>query len=101
MDPSKLQAIEDWKIPKSVKDVQRFIGFINYYRRFINNFGSIVIPLTDLTKKDNKFVWGPLQNEAFNKIKQKFRNNVILQHFDWDKPARLETDASDRGIGGI
>lgn len=65
MDPSKLQVIEDWETPKNVKDVQRFIGFINYYRRFIQNFGSIVIPLTDLTKKDNKFVWGPLQNEAF------------------------------------
>ena len=101
MDPAKLEAIDKWETPKTTKDVFRFIGFANFYRRFIKGFGSIVMPLTDIMKKDLPFSWGPEQESAFETIKQKFRQDVILQHFDWDKPARLETDASDRGTGGI
>lgn len=82
MDPGKLEAIDNWETPKTTKDVFRFIGFTNFYRRFIKGFGSVVMPLTDIMKKDAAFSWG-------------------LQHFDWEKPARLETDASDRGTGGI
>ena len=101
MDPTKLKAIENWPIPTCTKDIFRFIGFVNFYRRFIRNFGSIVMPLTDLMKKDLKFSWGPEQIKVFKLIKEEFRCNGVLQHFDWDKPARLETDASDRGTGGV
>lgn len=59
------------------------------------------MPLTDLTKKDIPFVWGPKQEESFSILKSKFKENVILRHFNWDKPARLETDASDRATSGI
>ncbi|KAI0992569.1 hypothetical protein K3495_g15616, partial [Podosphaera aphanis] len=59
------------------------------------------MPLTDLVKKESSFHWGPDQEHAFKVIKQKFTEDIVLQHFDWDKPARLETDASDRGTGGI
>ncbi|KAI0995914.1 Transposon Ty3-I Gag-Pol polyprotein [Podosphaera aphanis] len=101
MDPTKLEAIEKWEQPKNTKDIFRFVGFINFYRRFINKFGSIVMPLTDLMKKDANFVWGSDQQNAFAQIKSKFKENVVIQHFDWDKPTRLETDASDRGTGGV
>lgn len=80
MDPAKLDSIKSWPTPKNTKDIFRFIGFINFYRRFIDKFGSIVMPLTDLMRKDDCFTWG---------------------HFDWNQPARLETDASDRGTGGV
>ncbi|KAI0993106.1 hypothetical protein K3495_g15078, partial [Podosphaera aphanis] len=101
MDPVKLKAIEEWKTPTNTKEIQQFIGFVNFYRRFIHQFGSIVMPLTDLMKKGSPFCWGFEQEEAFKEIKQKFGKDIVLQHFDWDKPARLETDASDRGTGGI
>jgi hypothetical protein len=52
MDPAKLKAIEEWKAPTNSKEIQRFIGFVNFYRRFIHKFGSIVMPLTDFGKKD-------------------------------------------------
>ena len=101
MNPAKLQVIEDWPVPQKIKDLQRFIGFANFYRRCINKFGSIISPLTDLMKKDAPFVWGLEQEKSFIEIKSKFRNDVVLQHFDWDKPARLETDASDKATGGV
>lgn len=101
MDPTKLQAIYNWPKPNNAKEISRFIGFINFYRRFIKNFGSIVMPLTDLMKKDIDFYWGADQDLAFSRIKKKFEEDVCLQHFDWDRPARLETDASDRGTGGV
>ena len=101
MDPSKLEAIEKWPTPSNTKDIYRLIGFLNFYRRFIRNFGSIVMPLTDLMKKDAPFTWGQKEKSSFMAIKEKFKENVMLQHFDWDKSARLETDASDRGTGGV
>ena len=101
MDPSKLDVIKNWPVPCNMKDISRFIGFLNFYRRFINGFGSIVMPITDLLKKEKPFTWGKEQDLAFKNIKEKFQQDVILQHFNWDRPARLETDASDRGTGGV
>lgn len=68
MDPSKLEAIEKWETPKCTKDVFRFIGFANYYRRFIHRFGSIVMPLTDLMKNNVPFKWGSTEEAAFSEI---------------------------------
>lgn len=101
MDPCKLEVIKDWAVPSNAKDISRFIGFLNFYRRFIKGFGSIVMPMTDLMKKNKPFIWGKEQDLAFKNIKQKFQQDVVLQHFNWDRPARLETDASDRGTGGV
>ncbi|KAI1002241.1 hypothetical protein K3495_g5965 [Podosphaera aphanis] len=101
MDPLKFESIEKWETPKSTKDVFRFISFDNYYRRFIHRFGSIVMPLTDLMKKDVPFSWGSTQEKVFNEIKSKFKEDVVLQHFNWDQPAQLETDESDRGTRGV
>lgn len=101
MDPSKLEAIENWPTPKSTKDIIRLIGYLNFYRRFIKSFGSIVMPSTDLMKKDASFKWGEREEASFQLIKRSLKENVVLQLFDWDRPARLETDASDRGAGGV
>lgn len=101
MDLAKLKAIENQPVPKNVKEIYRFVGFINFYKRFIKNFGSIIMPLTHLMKKDTLFSWNNEHESVFNLIKQKFQEDVILQHFDWDRPARLETDTSDQGIGGV
>lgn len=58
MDPGKLDAIQSWPVPQNSKEISRFIGFTNFYRRFIRGFGSVVMPLTDCLKKDTAFSWG-------------------------------------------
>ena len=95
MDPKKVLAISRWPTPRNVKDVQAFLGFANFYRRFISNFSKVVAPMTALTKKHTKFYWNDACHEAFMKIKDLFENGNILAHFDPNKKTVLETDASD------
>jgi hypothetical protein len=99
MDPKKLEAVKDWKEPENVKEVQSFLGFANYYRRFLRNFGGIAAPLTDLTKKDKPFKWEPKAQEAFDKIKELILSEPVLKMFDPKRPIELETDASDFALG--
>ena len=65
IDPIKIQGILDWPIPTKVRDIRAFIGFVGFYRPFINGFSKIAKPLHDLTKKDRMFIWGPDQELAF------------------------------------
>jgi hypothetical protein len=101
MQPSKVATIRQWDTPKKLKDVQEFLGFANFYRRFILNYSKVVSPLTALTKKDTPFVWGPDQEKAFQELKTAFTTAPILQHFDWEKPVVVETDASDYVSAGV
>lgn len=72
MDLEKIRAIQEWKAPTSVRGVQAFLGFANYYRKFIRNFSGIVAPLIRLTKKDAPFLWGPDAQTAFDRLKEMF-----------------------------
>ena len=101
MDPEKLAAIADWPAPRSVRDVQAFLGFANFYRRFIHRFAAIAAPLTNLTKKDVPFAWSPPCQSAFTDLKQRFLSGPVLQRFDFDRRCRVETDASDFVCGGV
>jgi len=65
MDPVKLQVVKDWPCPKSVKDIQTFLGFCNIYRRFIHAYSTLVCPLFDLTKKTTTWTWTPVCEAAF------------------------------------
>ena len=62
---AKLKAVRDWATPEDVKGVRSFLGFANYYRRFVQNFAAIADPLTSLTRKDVEWQWGPYQRHAF------------------------------------
>jgi hypothetical protein len=102
MENLKVKAIEDWKKPKTLKDLQSFLGFANYYRKFIQNYSSLAKPLTDLVKKDAKQLrWDGAADQAFMDIKQAFKSKPILQHWHRNKPGVVETDASDRALGGV
>jgi len=103
MDPEKSRAIVDWPRPTSRKKVQQLLGLWNFYRRFIHNFSAIVSPIADLLSQDVKFEWGDAQEAAFLKITVLFTSGKtpILRHYDPDRPALLETDASDFAIAGI
>ena len=99
MDPKKVEAIRDWPQPKNVREVQAFLGFANFYRRFIKGYSEITEPLTNLTKKDTTLLWTAKTEEAFQQLKKLFQNGSVLRSFDPERPITIETDASDRAIG--
>ena len=72
MDPAKVQTVLDWKTPCSVRDVQCFLGFANFYRKFIQDYFKIVIPLIQLTKKNRSFAWTTDAKKAFTDLKKAF-----------------------------
>ena len=98
MDPSKVTAITEWPEPKMVKDVQSFLGFANFYRRFIEKYSQKATPLTNLTKKEQPFQWNKEHQQAFEAIKEAFMNGKVLHIFDPELATEVETDASDGAI---
>jgi len=99
MEPAKIQSIEEWPLPKNVKEVQGFLEFANYNRQFIEGYSKKALPLTSLTKKDTPFHWGSKEQQAFDDLKQACTENPVLKLFDPKKTIRIETDASDLAIG--
>jgi hypothetical protein len=101
MNPKKLESLTSWKTPDSVKEVQIFLGFANFYRNFIANFSSLATPLTNLLKKDATFTWSTSAQVAFDSLKNAFSSAPILVFPDTSKPFILETDASDFAVAGV
>ena len=99
MDDEKVKAIREWPEPKNLKEVQAFLGFANFYRRFIQGYSKICTPLTKMTKKEQPFHWECEQREAFEKLKKKFTLAPILASFDPERKIILKTDASDQALG--
>ena len=97
----KLAVIRDWPVPTSAKEVLSFLGLINFYRRFIQDFAVISKPLTDLKKKDVDFDWSQACQSSFATLKDKLLTAPILHHVDWSKPFVLECDASDFAVGAV
>jgi hypothetical protein len=101
IDPSKVDTVKNWTVPKTVKDVQAFLVFANFYRRFIRGFSELASPLTRLTRKDILFGWTPEAQAAFNALKEAFTTAPILTHFDPEKEITVETDESDYVSAGV
>lgn len=101
MDPAKVAGVTEWPRPTKVKQVQAFLGFANFYRRFIKDFAKIAKPLTILTKKDQKWIWDDAQEQAYQNLKKAFTTAPILRIPDDENPFRLETDASDFATGAV
>ena len=101
MNPIKLTTICDWKPPASVKGIQSFLGFTNFYRKFIPNFFHIVTPLNLLTQKDQPWAWTPLQQKAFNTLRKAFSSGPVLGIPDVTCPFSIMTDASLFAAGAI
>ncbi|CAI5467973.1 unnamed protein product [Closterium sp. Yama58-4] len=100
-DPKKIAAVQDWLAPTSVKELQSFLGFANYYRRFVQEYASIASPLTDLLRKGVEYVWGPAQQQAFEQMKQSLTSSPTLSYPDPTRPYVVVTDASDQAIGAV
>ena len=83
-------------MPKSVKDVQKFLGLANYYRQFVKDFAKIAKPLHEIMRKEIKWNWGERQQKAFEELKERFTTEPVL-----DREMRVEADASDFAMGGV
>ena len=101
MDPAKVKIIQDWPEPRKVKDIQSFLGFANFYRRFIDGYSDIVVLLTRLTWKNTPWVFSDICHEAFKKLKSAFTSAPILSHWIPNAPIIVETDALDYAIAAV
>ena len=101
MDPVKLNGIQDWPAPTTVKQVRSFLGFGNFYQRFITHFSNLARPLNKLTKKDKKFEWTETCQKAFDTLKIKFTQEPVLMIPDHSKPFQIESDASKVATGAV
>jgi hypothetical protein len=101
MDPGKLRGIREWPTPTTVKQVRAFLGFGNFYRRFIRGFSDLAKPLNDLLKKDRTFDWTDDCQQAFDFLKQRFTEEPVLAMPDHSKPFQIEADASKYASGAV
>ncbi|KAF8751854.1 hypothetical protein RHS01_08605 [Rhizoctonia solani] len=101
LDKLKIQAVQEWPVPTKVKEVQLFLGFANFLRRFVASFSHMARPLHNLVKKDTPWKWDTKEQEAFQALKDAITNAPVLCHADPTKPYFLETDASGAALGSI
>ena len=101
MDPIKLVGIQDWPIPSMVKQVWSFLGFGNFYQKFISHYSNIARPLNDLTKRDKKFKWTEECQTSFDTLKQCFTEEPVLLMPDHSIPFQIESDASKVATGAV
>ncbi|KAF1321051.1 Retroelement pol polyprotein, partial [Globisporangium splendens] len=101
VDKLKTTAIENWPTPTTVKELQSFLGLAGYYRRFIYRFVHIVLPLSQLIKKDSVWTWGDDQDHAYAQRKHALQTAPVLKLADFSKPFILTTDASGECVGGV
>ena len=106
-DPKKIEAIEKWPVPKMVTEVRSFLGFTNYYCKFIPRYAPVAKPLNQLVSGDNankkKTVdnWTSECQDAFEHLKHLCGQTPIFAYADYTKPFWLHTDASESGLGAV
>ena len=101
MDENKVRAIREWSEPSILKELRSFLGLANYYRRFIKGYSKMVAPLTDLLKKDQVWQWNLECQAAFDELEGAISSEPVLQLPNLELPFEVQTDASDRALGGV
>ncbi|SCV67085.1 BQ2448_5731 [Microbotryum intermedium] len=101
MSPSKVDSITSWPAPTTLKELQQFLGFSNFYWCFIQGYSCIISPLTRLLKKGTVFNFNSLALATFDHLKSLFASDIILRHYDPSLPCVIESDASDYAISAI
>ena len=97
--PKKLNVIKNYPRPKTVKQLQRFLGLCNWFSKFIPNFSSVALPLYKLTRKNSKFLWNDVCQAAFDNLKRLLLNSEVLAFPRQDLQYRIQVDSSKNGIG--
>ena len=101
VDPEKVKAVLGWKPPANIIDVRSFLGMAGYYRRFIEGFSIVAKPMTQLLKKDKKFVWTEACEKSFQELKRKLTTAPVLVVPDIHKSFEVYCDASRKGLGCV
>jgi hypothetical protein len=101
MDPVKAAGVVEWPVPKNKKEVQQFLGFTNFYRRFIQDFSHHAHTMFDLTGAKVLFKWGMEQQTAFDKLQESITSTPVLMFADNSKPFRVEADSLDFATGVV
>ena len=101
VDPSKIEAIENWRAPKTPTEIRQFLGLAGYYRRFIANFSKLAKPLTTLTQKGEPFNWEDKQEASFQKLKHMLCSAPILSLPEGTEDFVVYCDASNQGLGCV
>ena len=101
MEEDKVAGVLNWPIPKTVRDVRKFLGLANYYRRFVKDFAKLAQPLNNLTRKEEKWRSGDEQQKAFEQLKTVFTSQSLLVAPDLDKEFRVEADTSNFATGVV
>jgi hypothetical protein len=100
-DPAKTKVISEYPVPENEKELRRFLGMANYYRKFIKNYAILASPLYDLTRKGCFWRWEKVHNDAFQELKRLLYSTDVLCNPDFSAPYVLYTDASDNGMGAV
>ena len=100
-DNTKVQLIKDWPMPTNHKELQSFLGTVNYLSRFLAFLSDLHAPMQSLLKKNTEFVWTSVHQHAFDQIKLQVSSDVKLQFYDCSKPLYIEVDTSKKGIGMV
>lgn len=100
-DPMKVSAIENMPRPQCKKDVQRFMGMINYMGKFIPNLSEKIAPLRWLTEKKNEWDWNQEQEKAWQQLKKVLTEEPVLRFYDPARPMKISSDASKTGLGAV
>lgn len=101
VDPKKVEAVKDWPTPRTVKGVRSFLGFTGYYRRFIRHYAHKALPLTELTKQDNRWRWSSKEQAAFEELKEALTTAPVLVSPNPMLPYEVYTDASNFALGAV
>ena len=101
VDTAKIEAVQQWEIPKTPTEIRSFLGLAGYYRRFIANFSNIALPLTQLTRKGVAFVWGDRQQRAFDELREKLCDAPVLVLPEGLEDFVVYCDASITGLGAV
>lgn len=108
-DPEKIRVVRDWPVPQTVKDVRSFLGFVGYYRRFIEHFAKVAAPLHELLRgksgqerrSTSLVAWTEEHQNSFEQLKSSLIEAPLLAYPDYEKPFQVYTDASHRGLGAV
>jgi len=101
MYPVKIAGVTEWPALTNKKEVQSFLGFTNFYRRFIKDFSEHARPLFDLTRNDSRWRWEEAEQTAFTRLKQSVTSTLVLISPNLTKPFRIEADSSDFATGTV